>query len=356
MADELIIEQMNIADKQAVLAFLEKAYADDLRHSDPDFWEWHFMNLPYFDDGSLPIWLAKSGGRIAGQIAALPVEMNINDQKIRALWALDLIVDTDFRRMGISKKLISAMEGFCPYLIGVNTEQQHAPKALRGLGWVVVRRIPRYHKILFAGEAFRELSKNSVLRSAANAASAPFRRSRSNANGEIRVLDSFDDSFDKLWQKARPQWNCSISREAKMLDWQFRRQPKKAFDIIGYYEQNELLGYAVLFFRKKNKFDAIAKAAISDICFQPDNAQKIVDALLNAAIKVCVERRAGGLVADATDKLLQERLRRFGFWKVDSPLQLMSKMPEHQDVVYDPESWFLTRADSDISIFEDPNI
>jgi len=49
-------------------------------------------------------------------------------------------------------------------------------------------------------------------------------------------------------------------------------------------------------------------------------------------------------------------LKKLGFWPIKSPLQLMAKVPENADTVYDIQNWYLTRGDSDISIFEDPNL
>lgn len=359
MGGEVVIQQMTIEDKPAVLSFLKKAYADNPRHSDPDYWDWHFAQAPHVNDRQLPIWLAKSDNRIAGQLATLPVELNIRDKKVKALWVLDWVVDEDFRRRGIGKKLALAAEAFSPYLLGVNTDQQHAPALLRGLDWVVVSKIPRYHKILFPGEAVRELSRVKLFRKFANAAFSPARRVRSSSNANelnVRIVETIDASFDDLWARARSQWNCSTSRDAKVLNWQFGKQPGKRFDLLACYRNEKLVGYAVIFSRKETENGSVEKAAISDICYMSDEAQLTVDKLLEAALVFCIERKIGGLVTDAIDALLENRLKHFGFWKINSPLQLMAKAPEDRETVYEVNNWFLTRGDSDISIFEHSNI
>lgn len=359
MQNQIIIEQLKYSEKGAALAFLGKAYADNPRQSDPHFWDWHFIDSPHVDPEGLPIWLAKSGDRIAGQLATLPVELNIGEKKVKALWVLDWIVDADFRRQGIGKKLAMAAEEYSPFLLGVNTDQQHAPALLLGLDWVVVTKIPRFHKILFPGNALREIAKFGPLKSIVNFVSAPlrpgFKKNFFEGSG-LHLLDGFDSSFDTLWSECKTQWKCAVSRSSEMLDWQFKRQPGKKFDILGYFDDGKLLGYAVLFFRKADANGSIAKAAISDICYHPEKQRQIVDTLIHGALQICVERRVGGLVADAVDELLESRLKHFGFWKVNSPLQLMAKSPVDRELVYNPENWFLTRGDSDISIFEDFNL
>ncbi len=356
MQNGINIEQMKLSEKDNVLAFLKTVYANNPRHADPKFWDWHFPESPFCDPENLPIWLAKIGGRIAGQLAATSVELNVDGETVRSIWILDLIVDPDFRRMGIAKKLALASKDFCPFVLGVNTTAQHSTELLEGLGWVIFTKIPRFQKILFPGNALRGAGP---LRSAANLAFAPLRPSLKRlirGRQNVRILDGFDASFDDLWAEAKNQWRCSVSRTSAMLNWQFREQPGKRFEILGYFDGDKLRGYTVLFFRKPDSNGSISKGAVSDICYHPDEPRDIVDALLRGALQIAIERRVGSMVTDAIDPLVEERLGRMGFWRVKSSLQLLANVPEDRQWLYDGAKWFLTRGDSDISIFEDPNL
>lgn len=355
MPNDIKIEHLKLSEKDKLLAFLQKAYDDNPRQSNSDFWAWHFLETPQTDKEKLPVWIAKSGDEIAGQIAAIPVVVNVGGERKDAIWILDLIVAPNFRRQGLAKRLVLAAEEFCPLILGVNTNEQHAPKLLQSLGFVIVGKIPRFHKLLFAGNDIREISNLKPLREIVNFAFAPF-RPRLKASKNVRITEKFDESFDALWAESESQWSCAVRRDAKFLEWQYKRQPAKKFDIIGYYENEKLFGYAVLFFRKKSANGAITKAAITDICYHPRNAKATIDALLQESLRIAIERRAGGLVTDVIDNLIEERLARFGFWRVKNPLQLMVKSAERQDLLYNPNEWFLTRGDSDISIFEEPNL
>lgn len=359
MENGITIQQMRLSEKDKVLSFLKTAYADNPRQSSSEFWDWHFLEQPHNANHLPPVWLATIGDRIAGQLGAIQVELNVGGEAHPAIWILDLIVDPDFRRRGIAQKLVSAARDFCPLILGVNTNEQHAPALLQKLGFVIVTKIPRFHKILFPGEALNEIARIGPVRAAANLAFAPLRAglmNLQNSDEDVRLLQHFDGSFDELWQASRGQWRCSVSRSAAMLDWQFKQQPDKQFEILGYYEGDQLLGYAITFFRRVNAAGAIDKAAISDICYHPRKATETVDALLKASLQMALERRAGSLVTDAHDALLQERLKHFGFWPASSGLQLMALGPDRQDLIYDKNSWFLTRGDADIGIFEHPNV
>ncbi len=114
MQNEVQIQQMRLSDKAKLLAFLRDAYAENPRMSDRIFWEWHFLENPYVSNDNLPIWIAKSGERIAGQLAAIPVELKVGGEQKRAMWILDLIVDENFRRRGIAKDLVLKAEKYCP--------------------------------------------------------------------------------------------------------------------------------------------------------------------------------------------------------------------------------------------------
>lgn len=349
------IEQMQMSEKDAVLAFLREAYADNPRQSDEKYWNWHFPESPYCDPNNLPVWLAKVDGRIAGQLAAVPVEFNAAGETVPAIWILDMIVAREFRRRGLAKKLALASLDFCPFVLGVNMPNQHAPTLLKALGWKIFSKIPRYQKILFPGNAVRELANLGPLRSIVNLAGAPLRRGVSRA-GSVKIVDAFDPPFDELWREAREQWPCSVSRTAKLLDWQFCRQPGKKFEILAHLSNGELRGYAVMFFRSPNRSGIIEKASISDICYGPADADATLDALLDGAIDLAIQRRVGSIVTDAIDSRLEQRLKRHGFWRVKSDLQLLANVPRNHKAIYQAANWYLTRGDADISFFEAPNL
>ena len=250
MNDSPKVTQFKLSEREKLLAFLKIAYADNPRQSDEQFWDWHFAESPYADLQNMPIWVVKDAGEIVGQLAAIPVKLKVATETKDAIWILDFIVDEKYRGQGLGKKLVRTAEAFCPLGLGVNTNEQSAPVLLQKLGWKIVGKIPRFNKLLFPGNAVKEIARVNPLRQTINLAYAPMRPrfARIDAGGNVRHLDNFDSSFDELWEKSKTRWSCSVARSRAILDWQYIRQPGKKFDILGYYKNENLCGYAVLFF------------------------------------------------------------------------------------------------------------
>ncbi|HEX8143525.1 MAG TPA: GNAT family N-acetyltransferase [Pyrinomonadaceae bacterium] len=360
MPGEIQIKQFELAEREALLSFLRQAYAEDPRKSDPAYWQWHYLENPHTRPEDVPLWIVKNGEEIVGQAATLPVELKLGDETRRAIWILDFIVNAEYRGKGLGKRLVAAARDAYPTMFALGFNEQ-SERVLRSLGWVMMGRISRYHRLLFPGEALGELSSLGPVRGALNLGYAPFRprpaSKLSTGSATLREVTSFDTAFDALWQEASQRWPCAVVRRASFLEWQFMRQPGKKFDVLGLYERERLLGYVVLFFRKAERAGGSApKAAISDLFYRADASVDVVAELLQAALSLAIERRAGSLVIDVLDPRVEERLKHLGFWQIKNSPQFMTYAPDRQDLMYDMRNWFLTRADSDVSIFEQPNL
>jgi len=358
MPHDVQIKQFELSEQEAVLSFLRLAYPTDPRKSDPAFWKWHYLENPYTSLDDIPLWIVKDGERVVGQAATIMVELKVLEETRRGIWILDFILFPEYRGQKLGKRLLMLARQTYPTMFALGFNEQSG-NVLRSLDWVAMGSVHRYQRLLYPGHALKEISRLPLLRELVNLTYAPFRpqlnRSSTNQRYTVREIAHFDDSFDDLWQRVSKQWPCAVIRGSTYLRWQFRQQPLKKFDVVGLYEKEQLLGYVVMFFRKEEG-GAPSKAAISDLCYDARNADEVIDGLLNAALWCAVERRAGSLVTDVLDAQVEARLRRFGFWRIKASPEFMVYSPTRQDVMYQPGNWFLTRADSDVSVFEEPNI
>jgi GNAT superfamily N-acetyltransferase len=353
------VEQFRKEHTETLLSFLRVAYADDPRKSDAAFWKWHYLENPNTNINDIPLWVVTSGNEIVGQMATIPVQLKTGTSERLAIWILDFIVREDFRGKGFGKKLVLAAREKYSTMITLGINEQSAG-LFRTLGWANMGNIHRHQKILYAGNGIRGAAEIAPIRGMLNLLSWPLRKgiaqSARASKFSMKRVDRFGDEFERLWERAAVQWPCVARRDPRVLAWQFDRQPEKKFEIVGAYKEDQLVGYAVLFFRNPTAGVGSAKAAISDFCFQQENAEKIADALIGYALQVAVERRAGSLVTDVLNGLVEEKLQRHGFWRIKKSPQFMAWASENQELICNPANWFLTRGDSDVSIIEQPNL
>lgn len=360
MARDARIKKFEPADEDAVLSFLRAAYPAEPLKSDRGFWRWHFLENPNTSLDDVPLWLVVNEEGVIGQMASIPVEVKVGASRKRALWIVDYILLPECRGTGLGKRLLDIPLEYCPTLLTLGYNE-HSAKVMWRIGWVSLGQIKRFQRLLFPGDAAKEISRRGALRSFANLAYAPLRPSaaalRPSARGEVREVVSFDSSFDNLWTRASAQWTCAVVRDSRMLEWQFRKQPGKKFDVLGYYEEGRLLGYAILYFRKPEGAGRVSpKVAITDLLYDPMDAERIIDELLKGALRLAIERRAGAIVTDVRDARVEEGLRRHGFWPVKSAPPFAALTSEDHETVFNAGNWFLTRGDCDVSIFEEPNL
>ena len=359
MTDVVQIKQFEASEQDALLSFLRIAYPGEPLKSDPTFWKWHFLENPNANRDDIPLWVVRSGDKIVGQMASIPVDLKVGEDVRRALWTVDYTLLPEYRPGGLGISLLQAAWSYCKTLLSLGYNE-NSSAVMSFLRWKALGSIKRYQLLLFPGHAAREISRLAPARHLANLLYAPFRPGSKQlapaGNGVLREVTTFDSSFDELWLDASPRWPCAVVRNARFLEWQFMRQPGKKYDVLGYYRDDRLLGYIVLFFRKAADGGAPPKAAISDLCYGSENPEEVIDSLLGGALRLAIERRAGSLVADVLDPLVEIRLGSFGFRGVKASPAFAAKTVELQDLIYEQSNWFLTRGDSDVSIFEEPNL
>jgi GNAT superfamily N-acetyltransferase len=354
MPDDLQIKQFELPEIESLLSFLRIAYAGEPRKSDPAYWNWHYLENPYTAKDDIPILVVKDGERVVGQAATILVELKVGAETRRAVWILEFILLPEYRGRKLGKRLVMLAGETYPTMLALGYNELSG-KVFRSMDWMPLSAIHRYQRLLYPGNAVRAVKPvrellnfgYSLLRSRAIETRA--------RQFDIREVTEFDDSFDDLWQRAGPQWPCVVIRSSRFLEWQFRRQPGKKFDVLGLYENDQLAGYVVLFFRKAGPGGTPPKAAISDICYGPEKSNEAIDELLKAALRLAIDRHAGSLVTDVLDLRLEARLRRWGFWRIKAAPPFIAYSSSQTELMYAPGNWFLTRADSDVSIFEDPN-
>jgi len=367
VAEDLRVEQFRVEKTESLLRFLRVAYAGEARKSEPAYWKWHYLENPNTRTDDIPLWVVVCGEGIVGQLATIPAPIKVGRETRPAMWILDFIVREDFRGKGLGKRLVAAAREKYPTAMTLGINEQSSG-LFQSMGWVEMGWIHRYQKLLYAGNGLKGAARIPPLRGLLNLMSAPMRRGGERAarleRYTVKSIAAFGEEFDELWERASGQWACAVRRDARTLGWQFRQQPGKRFETVGLYDKERLVGYVVLFFRKglaragtnAGTVAGPAKAAISDFFYERENGGEIVDALIEVALRRAIELRAGSLVTDVLDGIAEQRLKKHGFWRIRKSPQFMACAEDAKELIYDPQNWFLTRGDSDVSIIEEPNL
>jgi len=335
--------------------FLKRAYPNDRKWT-PAYLNWYFLQNPNTDQGRPPVWVVKSEQKIVGQVATIPVELKVGENATKAAWILEFILLPEFRGQGLGKRLVQEVGKVYPTMItlGIN---EASTRVFASLGWRALGGVHRYHRMLFAGSAAK---KGGLIGGALDLISLPLRmflaKSQRSSKWEVRRDATIGPELIEFWNRASRQWPAAVRRTPEYLTWQFLRQPGKKFEMIKIYERQTAVGYAVLFFRRGGTAGRPPKAAISDLAYDEKDPDEVIDALLEAALQTAVERRAGSVVTDVLDTRVEAGLRRHGFWRIEKSPRFMASSTDFPELLYRPENWYLTRADSDVSIFEEPNI
>jgi GNAT superfamily N-acetyltransferase len=337
--------------------FLRAVYPGEVRKANLDYLRWFYQENPNVAADSLPVWVLRSSGRIIGQLGTIPVQLKVGASYTKAIWILEFVILPEFRGKGWGKKLVlAAGEKYRTMItLGIN---EASTRVFASLGWKPMGRIHRYHKLLFAGSSAGIAGERSLLREGLNRISFPLRASLKQKNPKYTIAcdPSLGPELDQLWERASVQWPVAVRHDHKFLEWQFLHQPGKCFDCMRLYEGTQLVGHAVLFFRAGRDGGPPPKAAISDLVYDSRNQDEVIDALLNAALQLAIERKAGSLVTDVLDTRIEARFKKLGFSRIEKSPPFMAISSEFPDQIQNPANWYLTRADADVSIFEEPNV
>jgi len=357
---EIEIRQARVGDEEALLSFLRAVYPRSGRKADERFWRWYFTQNPNHDSDDPAVLIALEGERIVGQAGLLPVELRTPSGTSRAAWLVDFITDPQYRRRGLGTRMTRAAMDRYPVCLAAGPNEQ-SRGVFERLGWVDAARLSRFRRVLFPGTGAKELARWRRLRRAIDLLAAPLRpRRRALRPREgytVRAVDGFDQEFEALWEAAQRQWQLAVVRSPRYLGWQFRAQPSKRFEVIGVYADDTLVGYAVLYFRRGWSADSPpAKAAITDVCYRTDIAPDSPSELVKASLAQALDRGAGSLVTDVADPLMEKALEGLGFFKSSYETDVIASAEgELGRLIGSQSNWYLTRADADLSILEEPN-
>lgn len=257
-----------------------------------EYWQWKYKKNPAGFSSSLT-WIAEDRNKIVGYFAVIPVKIRVGEDVVLGAQSVDAAVHPDYQRQGIFQALIkeSMMETLRE---GVLVIYAHAGRVsylgFMKLGWKDFFSIPKQYKIL----DLKKVIKASIWRNSTSETVSQgvfitigaFKRALQRKNlssKEIFVLDllkqtlllaagmvfkpffffypdplpkirgskisekhSFDHRIDRFWKKLPKDFEITVEKDKRYLDWRYVQNPGADYTIFFAEKEDEVDGYIVL--------------------------------------------------------------------------------------------------------------
>lgn len=242
----------------------------------PDLWKWLFLNHPYRIKNNILCWIATDNNQIVGQIGASPVLLKVNDRLHMANWGADLVVLPEYRKRGIAKGLLKEKNSSEKITLG--GQMGDITRHIRlSVGDEIAQPASVFSKTLYmTAKATRSFIAQSLQKKRPYAFAASL-LNKSNSLRRIltfflnnrlrqktirvnpiestpytfRNVEIFDESVNILWKQLSSQFEASVVRDRKYLNWKFSLKPNVQYLKYYFYFYETLIGYVVL--RRQNR-------------------------------------------------------------------------------------------------------
>ncbi len=334
------------SDRERLTAVLQRNLGD-LDHARR--FQWLYQKNPA---GRAWSWFAyeSKSDNVVGVASLIPRDVWMAGHIVRCGQVGDFAIDSGFRSLGPALMLQKATFGpvnsghlsFCydcpPHAAGMSTFQR--------LGMKPVCRLERFVRLLRLDRIFAQkigpgiLSKTLAL--AGNSALPYLFTARVSKSVQIKVLTTpFDEEFTRLDKELRA-FNTTVQycRSAADLNWRFREDPLRRYEVLTAREHGSLQGFLVFFRAGKD-------ISIVDIFARP--AQGVVEALVGALIKQVRNESIESLQFSVSERHPHRvALMNSGFRvrSVAAAVVVYSGAASDRASKLPPESWALTHADA----------
>lgn len=370
------VERASLVKKEDLIHFFKTAYADQFNAMDYQneeniikFWKWANLENPCILKEQFPAWICRDNknNRVIGHFGVMPVLMKFKDSYYPAVWGRDLIIPPEFRKLGIGPFLIESVledtrhKAALFLIAGLN---DYVYPIYKKFGFIDLGYIPLYIRMNKLNNLLRlKIHNKAAVRILETLGEAllkiiympsSIRRHiyDNNTARFITEVQSFDTSFDKLWEKASPSFSIIIKRDSISLNWRFVHQPYGRYRIFKAEtkEDGGLKGYVVL---REGQTQGLQIGVISDLFAKADDIYTI-SSLINFAIQYFEKKPDVDLIrCDILQRNFMRILKNFGFICIRSNSHFMFTNI-HQDLdlkfAMDRDNWFINYADSDLDL------
>jgi hypothetical protein len=236
----LQVRVLELQQRDALFAFLQRTYQHHPLKSDPTYFEWLFAGNPSGSSLGTYCLLVTEHDHIVGQIATLRTRMRIAGAWHECLWICDLYIDSDFRGGVGVRRLYKRVMGSAPIVLATGVNASTLP-IYDALGWTRLQvSHSRYHVLrptrlaaLARGRgndvAIRGLAQTAlrmadqVVPLAGRAYAGSLRLATSGL--PLEEVKRFDPRWDADLERLAAECGVTEYRDAATLNWRFVERP-----------------------------------------------------------------------------------------------------------------------------------
>ena len=239
-------------DRDEWIAFQARSHGDGARQADPAWLAWLALN-PDLDGGPLRAWICRRNGAVVGSQGSIPYRLKDGDRLQAASWAVDLMVDPEWRLRGVGPALTEAQTAGDGLVTALSISEAAYRAYLRG-GWCDLGDIPNYVRPRDVDWSVRQAGLHGARAGAARAVAYPalaVTRLGSALAGRItgthlERIGRFDERVDRVWASAARGYPVIAARDLRALSWRFDAVPDADHDSRYYLMRGgRIRGYVV---------------------------------------------------------------------------------------------------------------
>ena len=368
----ITVRQATHADRTEIFAFIRKAYPGRWEYKIPDRWEWEYVNNPFLETGTLPIWIAvDENGQVVGQTCAMIEPLKLDQKIYRVGWSVDTFLLPEYRGQGIGYRLQKANDEANPIFMSLSMSAANRRIKIKQGSTALppvsaferpVRFRPAAVVVAFQdrlgelSEKRRRLAGRLFAASRLQYGLASWMTWRTNRADRKRFVGSdpsiavtevaaFDESSDALWQKVSPYFQAAVVRDRVYLNWKYVQQPHADYSRLAAHRNGVLCGHLIL---RQARPPEPEVGILADLFADPqDQATHLT--LIAAGIRRLRQAGVAYLTAATSVPAYQDALQAMGFQKTKEVVPTIHHRSTRQDA--EPNlaslSWLLGRGDHD---------
>jgi hypothetical protein len=334
-------------DRRAVEALYRRVFGADAAESSRLRWDWQYRRNPNNPGGEPEIWVAREGPTIIGQYATMPVRLVVKGTEVRGSWGMDVMVAPERQRQGMGEVLFTTWDHNVGASLGLGLSDS-SYRLFQKLHWPDLGPVPCFIKPL-SRRALRHPRWPVPINRLISALTWPFvmiiARPRP-LRAEVRLVQRFDDSFTRLWDKLAPRFDFAVRRDAAYLNWKFSNAPHVRYSIATLVREGTTAGYVV--YRHVHEPRGRVTLLV-DLLADPDDEAGIAT-LLHWVDREARHEDSDKIRCFALHAAIRKALKRAGYFQVKSTMEFVAKV-NATDVppgfYENSDAWHVTLGDSD---------